>query len=172
MADWKHAWASPGERLIVQSRQEEGWVRHRFLSNSEGDGAVAVVVDGSCVLLIHADRPVTGRQLWEFPRGQADEGDTSPEATAQRELLEETGMTALETLHLGQIWPESGLCADAVNVVLVRVDAQAPAAPAEYEQLRWVEFSDLGVEIAEDRVRDGITISALALAWAKGALQG
>lgn len=34
-----------------------------------------------------------------------------------------------------------------------------------------VEFDQLAREIADDRIRDGITISALALAWAKGEFQ-
>lgn len=165
---WHNVWTAPGERLFVQALAEEGWTRHRMLSNSEGDGAVAVVVDGSRILFIHANRPAIGRSLWELPRGQADAGDASPESTAARELLEETGLVALRSRLLGQVWAESGLCGDAVNVVLINVDPRGIVQPAEYSVLRWVELESLGQEVAEGRVRDGITLSALALAWAKG----
>lgn len=165
---WHNVWAAPGERLFVQARAEAGWTRHRILSNSEGDGAVAVVVDGSRVLFVHAQRPAIGRSLWELPRGQADAADGAPEVTAVRELREETGFVAADSRLLGQIWAESGLSGDAVNVVLIRIRPCGPAAPGEYSELRWIEPSGIGSEIAEGRIRDGITISALALVWAKG----
>ncbi|MFZ3452516.1 NUDIX hydrolase [Arthrobacter sp. 7Tela_A1] len=166
---WRDVWVSPGERLRVQARDEEDWTRHRFLSNSEGDGAVAVVLDGTQVLFIDAERPVIGRTLRELPRGQADAADSSPTVTAERELLEETGLTALDSTLLGQIWAESGLCADAVNVVLIRVDRRREQSPAEYSAMHWIERERLSQEIASGRIRDGITISALALVWAQGA---
>src|SRR5690606_3614052 len=101
---WREVWSAPGERLVIQGRQEDGWVRHRSLSNAQGDGAVAVVTDGARVLLIEVDRPAIDRTLWELPRGQADAADESPNATAARELLEETGRVATETRLIGQIW--------------------------------------------------------------------
>ena len=167
---WRDVWTSPGERLIVQARDEEGWTRHRFLSNSEGDGAVALVVDRSRILFINAERPAISRSLWELPRGQADTADSSPEATAARELLEETGLVAVESNLLGQVWAESGLSGDAVNVVLVRVDPRAKRAESEYSALRWIDMRRIRAEIANNQIADGISISALALAWAKGKL--
>lgn len=165
---WRDVWRAPEERLIVQARDEEGWTRHRNVSNSEGDGAVAVVVDGSRILFIEAERPAIARRLWQLPRGQADTADGSALATAARELLEETGLVAIESRLLGQIWAESGLSGDAVNIVLIRVDLCAERAVAEYSALRWVGLDRVGQEIADDRIRDGISIAALALAWAKG----
>lgn len=167
---WRNVWVAPGERLFVQARDEEGWTRHRILSNSEGDGAVAVVVDGSRVLFIDAERPAIARHLWELPRGQADTADVSPQATAERELLEETGMVAVDSRLLGQIWAESGLSGDAVNVVLIRVDPSAERATAEYASLRWIETKQIRQEIGANQIRDGISIAALALAWAKDVL--
>ncbi|MET0713716.1 MAG: NUDIX hydrolase [Mycetocola sp.] len=167
---WRDVWTAPGERLFVQARDEEGWTRHRILSNSEGDGAVAVVVDGSRVLFIDAERPAIARNLWELPRGQADAADGSATATAARELFEETGLIAVESRLLGQIWAESGLSGDAVNVVLIRVDPLAKRGVAEYSATRWIEIHQIRHEIAGDQIRDGISIAALALAWAKGEL--
>lgn len=165
---WREVWSAPGERLVVQARPEDGWTRHRTLSNAEGDGAVAIVTDGQRVLMIQVQRPAIDRTLWELPRGQADAADESANATAARELLEETGRVATETHLIGQIWPDSGLSADAVNVVVVRVDHHAHRAPAEYPEQRWLAIDDVGHEIATGLVADGISIAALALAWSKG----
>lgn len=167
---WRNVWAAPGERLHVQARDETGWTRHRTISNSEGDGAVVIVIDGSRVLFIDVERPAVGRELRELPRGQADAADHSPEATAVRELLEETGLIAVESYLLGQIWAESGLSGDAVNVVQIRIDPHAERVAAEHGTLRWIEVQRIRREIAENRVRDGISIAALGLAWAKGQL--
>src|SRR5690554_6940614 len=100
---WQQVWSAPGERLFVEARPEDGWTRHRIRSDSEGDGAVAVVTDGTRVLFIEADRPAIDQTLWELPRGQADAADTSPTVTAARELLEETGRAAIESRLIGQV---------------------------------------------------------------------
>jgi len=127
-------------------------------------------MEGSRILFINANRPAIARSLWELPRGQADAGDSSPEATAARELFEETGLVAVNVRLLGQIWAESGLSGDAVNVVLIRVDPCAERADAEYSTLRWIDTGRIRQEIADNQIADGISISALALAWAKGEL--
>lgn len=91
-------------------------------------------------------------------------------ATAARELLEETGIVAVESLLLRQIWPDSGLSGDAVNVVIVRIDPRADRANAEYSTLRWIDVGRISQEIADNQIGDGISISTLALAWAKSEL--
>lgn len=165
---WRQVWSAPGERLFVEARSEDGWTRHRIRSDSEGDGAVALVTDGTQVLFVKADRPAIGQTLWELPRGQADAADESPAATAARELLEETGRAATESRLLGQVWPDSGLVADEVNVVSIRIDHEEPRARAEYPEQRWIRVDDLGSEIAHGHIADGISLAALALAWSHG----
>lgn len=165
---WHEAWTAPGERLIVEARNEGDWTRHRTRSNSEGDGAVAVVTDGARVLFINADRPAIDRTLWELPRGQADYADDSAAATAVRELHEETGLVALESRFIGQVWPDSGLSADAVNVVMIQVDTSLERAPAEYSQQQWIAVEELGRKIASGLIADGISLAALALVWSHG----
>ncbi len=48
-----------------------------------------VVTDGVKLLIGHA----TGSPRWDIPKGQAEAGEL-PEATARRELVEETGLSA------------------------------------------------------------------------------
>ena len=89
-------------------------------------------------------------------------------ATAARELLEETGRVAAGSRLIGQIWAESGLSGDAVNVVIIHVDPHAELAAAEYPAQRWIDIDRIGPEVANNQIRDGISIAALALAWSKG----
>ena len=56
----------------------------------------AAIFDGDEVLL--ATRNVDGRQLWEFPGGKVDAGET-PEEALRREIAEELG------LNIGELTP-------------------------------------------------------------------
>ena len=51
-----------------------------------------IVTDGKRLLLVHA----TGSPRWDIPKGMAEPGESFV-AAAVRELLEETGLRALET---------------------------------------------------------------------------
>ncbi len=83
----------------VESVRE--WIDH--------PGAAAVVplfADGS-TLLVRQFRYPTGRSFLELPAGKRDAGD-GPEATARRELLEETGLSAAKLTPLGPLFPGIG----------------------------------------------------------------
>lgn len=58
-------------------------------------GAVVLLplLDDGRVVLIHNWRPAVGQRLWELPAGCLEPEET-PEATAHRELIEETGYRA------------------------------------------------------------------------------
>ena len=164
--EWRTVWRAADERLLVEARDEDGWVRHRTRTNEFGDGSVVIVRRGDRMLFVGADRQAVGRSLVELPRGQADASDVDPVDTARRELLEETGRVLGTADVLGQIYPESGLNGDAVNVVLGYEGSALPAAEAEYAEQFWLTSEDVRRGIAEGSIRDGITISALALCWA------
>jgi predicted NUDIX family NTP pyrophosphohydrolase len=59
--------------------------------------------DGLEVLIVHASGAYNRRSPWSIPKGLVDEGETDPAATARRETLEETGVTAGELVSLGHI---------------------------------------------------------------------
>lgn len=164
---WRTVWTSPNERLIVQARDEKQWVRHRFVSNGEGNGAVVVAINDGKILFVQAPRPVISKTLWELPRGQADNIDKSPEETARREFEEETGLLVSALNALGLVYPDSGLCGDAVNVVMASVDSPDDAVESEYETLAWLSPAEIRQEISAGHIRDGISLSALMLAQSK-----
>jgi predicted NUDIX family NTP pyrophosphohydrolase len=57
--------------------------------------------DGLEVLLVHPSGAYNRRAPWSIPKGEPDEDDR--EATARRETLEETGVTAGPLVALGSI---------------------------------------------------------------------
>jgi predicted NUDIX family NTP pyrophosphohydrolase len=59
--------------------------------------------DGLEVLIVHPSGAYNRRSPWSIPKGLVDEGETELAATARRETLEETGVTAGELVSLGHI---------------------------------------------------------------------
>ena len=69
------------------------------------------------VLLIRQYRHATGDYLWEIPAGRRD-GDEAPEATARRELQEETGYQASHLERLTSIWTTPGFTDEVIHLFL------------------------------------------------------
>jgi predicted NUDIX family NTP pyrophosphohydrolase len=55
------------------------------------------------VLIVHPSGAYNRRSPWSIPKGIPDEGESDLAATARRETLEETGVTAGELIALGHI---------------------------------------------------------------------
>jgi len=70
------------------------------------EGASVIVLKRDAVLMVERAR-APFRGLWSFPGGRADPGE-DPEATARRELLEETGLEVGRVIRLGAFNPNPG----------------------------------------------------------------
>lgn len=179
-SEWRPEWESADRRLRVEStvRHHAGrtFRLHRVRQGPAiGAGAVAVtlrVADTLEVLLVHQDRPIPGVTLWELPRGMADDTDEDLVATARRELLEETGISAGTGRLLGPIHPDSGLLSASVGVVLFVVDQGLPVQErdGEVDDVRWFPVDSLGELIVSGDLRDGVSLAAMAVARASGAI--
>jgi predicted NUDIX family NTP pyrophosphohydrolase len=55
------------------------------------------------VLLVHPSGAYNRHAPWSIPKGVPDDGETDLEATARRETLEETGVTAGPLVPLGYV---------------------------------------------------------------------
>ena len=87
--------------------------------NSKGIVVIVPVTDKKEVLPIKQFRPAVNRYVVEFPAGLNDKGDTLEEA-ARRELLEETGYSAREMIHLGEGPVSSGASGEVLTVFLAK----------------------------------------------------
>ena len=72
------------------------------------------------VVLIQQYRHPLGRKLWELPAGLMDVVGESPVAAAQRELAEETGLSALDWSVLLDIAPSPGFSQETIRIFLAR----------------------------------------------------
>lgn len=167
--EWHGVAGSPVSLESTPSRF--GGILHRLKSGTAvGAGAVVVAqrADGA-VLMVRQDRVAPGVQLWELPRGIADDIDEDLCATGARELEEETGALATATMLLGRIYPDSGILAASVGVVIAQVDGEAELLPidGEVDCVDWIPEDEIDLMIISGSLRDGISLSALMLwrAW-------
>ena len=169
------AWSTRATRTVYENR----WihVREDEVTGPHGDGIYGVVRmqhpavfvialdEADSVCLIELDRYTTGRSI-EVPAGGSDGED--PLAAAQRELLEETGITASEWQSLGRMNALNGIADAPEHVFLARGLTMADAAASQREEgidaVRWVPFADALRLIADGEITDGETIAALAFA--------
>ncbi|MDQ1083505.1 MULTISPECIES: NUDIX hydrolase [Microbacterium] len=168
-------WTTRATRTVYENR----WihVREDDVTGPHGDGiygvvrmqhpAVFVVAldDHDRVCFVDLERYTTGRSL-EVPAGGTDGED--PLAAAQRELREETGVTASEWHSLGRMNALNGIADAPEHVFLARGLTIADATASQHEEgidaVRWVPFSEALALVADGTISDGETIAALAFA--------
>lgn len=116
------------------------------------------------LLFVHIYRYPVAAWLWELPRGYGEPAETGTQSAA-RELAEEVGLHAETYKELGEIYPNSGLLASGVAVVLAdRVRGRIALERTEaIDASRWFTLPEALAE-AETSLRcDGISLAALAL---------
>jgi 8-oxo-dGTP diphosphatase len=86
--------------------------------------ASIVVVRRGAVLMVERGQPPF-QGLWSFPGGRAEPGE-SAEATARRELMEETGLMVGAVIRLGAFQPAPEVPALTLTVFAARSDAADP----------------------------------------------
>ena len=78
----------------------------------------------------------------QLPAGLRKSGET-PEMTAKRELLEETGLEAKTLMYLGAVAPDSGLSPSKIPVFLAHIDKTQLSRPDETEAIEKLVLLDL-----------------------------
>lgn len=125
------------------------------------------------VVLIKQFRAPLDRELWEFPAGRVDAGE-SPEETARRECEEEIGRVPHTLEKLGGFYPAPGFCDE--QLIFFRVsDLRAPASdsphhPDEDENIesRSMSVDEARAMLARGEIVDLKTAYALTLIEAAG----
>lgn len=127
--------------------------------------AVVAVDDNGDVFFVEQYRTALEQILLEIPAGKLDAGE-SPEICAQRELLEETGISANKLTHLSSIAVSPAFCTEIIHIYLAQDLTQGKPNPGDNEHLR---VSVINIKKARDAALsggflDGKTVIGLLLA--------
>ncbi len=154
---WEEDVTHPDGRMTRQC-----WIDHKPTV------ALVAVNEKEEILLIRQYRSAVRQHLLEIPAGTMDKGQESPEASALRELAEETGYTAgrLTRLFAGYLLP--GYCNEFMYFFLAEDLSYAPQNPDEDEfiELLPTRFDQAAEMIAKGEIIDAKTVLGLQLALA------
>ena len=129
--------ATPDRRIVYRGRKID--LALQSVSLADGStalrevvlhrGAVAMVpmVDADHVCLVRNERYTVGRALLEVPAGTIDPGE-SPDATAARELTEETGYRAGRIARIGEWFVSPGVMNERMYLYLCEDLTPGPTA--------------------------------------------
>jgi 8-oxo-dGTP pyrophosphatase MutT (NUDIX family) len=126
-------------------------------------GAAAVAIDAQeRVCLLRQYRYVADGWLWELPAGKL-EPEEPPLVTAQRELIEEAGVSAREWLSLGSYLSSPGIFTEVLHLFLATgVEAAVTAhEQAEVIEVHWIPFREACEWAESGELRDGKTAMGL-----------
>jgi 8-oxo-dGTP pyrophosphatase MutT (NUDIX family) len=168
---------NPWQTHSVEEKYANPWIRitHRTVTNPSGGPGIYGVVHFRNVAigivpldaegytwLVGQYRYTLEQYHWEIPEGGCPLG-TPPLASAQRELLEETGITAtrwtplLETHLSNSVTDEYGVCYVAQGLSF------GEAEPEETEQLhvRRLPFSEVVEMVLNGEITDSLSVMAI-----------
>ncbi|WP_308258131.1 NUDIX hydrolase [Pseudonocardia lacus] len=149
-----------------------GRVANREVTEHFGAVAIAAMdVDGR-LMMLHQYRHPVRRRLWELPAGLLDGPGEDPLAAAQRELTEETGLTATDWSVLVDVVPSPGFSDEAVRVFLARdvTEVGRPSLDTGDEeadmQTRWVSLPVAVRMVLDGKIVNGVSATAVLAAHA------
>jgi 8-oxo-dGTP pyrophosphatase MutT (NUDIX family) len=134
--------------------------------------AVGVVIHDAerGVLLLRRHRFITDTWGWEIPAGRVEPGETLEQA-GERESVEETGWRPLDLEYLGFSHPTNGLMEQRFEYFLApRAEHVGDFDRTETESIAWFARDDVRTLIEQGEVPDGLSVTALGMAFALGRL--
>ncbi|MHB8670018.1 MAG: NUDIX hydrolase [Acidimicrobiales bacterium] len=114
------------------------------------------------VVLVRQYRAAVDRELLEIPAGKRDVDGEAPEATAERELAEEVGLSAGRLERLAEFFNSPGFCDEHSTVFLARdLTPCAPAAQGVEE--RYMRVERVTLDSVPDLIAAGELIDAKSI---------
>lgn len=129
-------------------------------------GAAVVALDADRrVCLLRQYRYVAGGWIWELPAGKLEPNEP-PLVTAQRELVEEAGVSAREWHSLDSYLSSPGVFSEVLHLYLAFgiEPARAALESAEVIEVHWMPFAEALEWAMNGTIRDGKTALGLTRA--------
>ena len=129
-------------------------------------GAAVVAIDAQDrVCLLRQYRYVADGWIWELPAGKLEPNEP-PLATAQRELVEEAGVSAEHWQSLDSYFPSPGIFTEILHLYLATgITASVTAREdAEVIEVHWMPFTEAYEWAVSGKIRDAKTAIGLVRA--------
>lgn len=130
--------------------------------------AIAAIDDQKRILLIYQYRHPMGCPIWEIPAGKMDIDGEKPEATAIRELQEETDTTADSVELLTVFMNSAGWTNEKTYVYLARGLKNVPEFQRENEEAdiekKWIPLDEAYNMVRTGKINDAKTVIGILLA--------
>jgi 8-oxo-dGTP pyrophosphatase MutT (NUDIX family) len=130
-----------------------------------GGAAVVAIDTQERVCLLRQYRYVADGWIWELPAGKLEPNEP-PLATAQRELVEEAGVSAERWHTLESYLSSPGIFTEVLHLFLATELKPATSAHehAEVIEVHWVPFTEACEWAVNGKIRDGKTALGLVRA--------
>jgi ADP-ribose pyrophosphatase len=150
-----------------EATEPGGFHIRRSIIRHPGSAVVMPVDERGRILLVHQFRLPANRFLWEIPAGKIDEGETAFQA-AQRELAEETGLTAKTWRELVSFYPSPGYVEEKMTIFVATDLTQGQAHNMDDERIecRWFTREEVQQAIASGDIQDAKTLIGYLMAAA------
>ena len=132
----------------------------------KGAAAVVPLYEDGTVAMVRQHRVAVDRVTWEIPAGKLDSADEDPLLCAERELKEETGLSAARMTVLTRLLTTPGFCSENIAIYLAEGLSQGETHPDPDEVLRIVRLplEEAVAMVMRGEIRDAKTICGLLMA--------
>ena len=164
----KTVFSTPWFSVTAKSQESESETAPYYVLEMQDYVSVIAVTTAEEIVLVRQYRPAVDMWTLELPSGHVGEGE-SPEDSARRELLEETGYEAKVLEVLGSLYPDTGRlsnrlwCYFAPNVRRVSA-AEHPESGIEVLRVSPKIFFE---QVEDLRLNHALNIGAILLAILK-----
>ena len=136
----------------------EGTTFERDIAVHPGAVAMVAVNDRDEVGLVRQYRVAADQVLWEIPAGTIDASDADPLFTAQRELLEEMGVTAATWRKIAEVYVSPGWTNQVMHIFEARdltFEDRVPDGPEENAaEVLWLTREQVRALLSRDDIND------------------